>query len=284
MGVEQMTRKLPLVSVIIPAYNSRRWVCDAIDSILQQTYQSLEVIVIDDGSTDGTGELLQGRYGNSIRYVYQSNMGLPCARNAGIALAKGRYVQFLDADDLLLPNKIELQVAALQKDTQYSVAYSPFVWLMEGGVRVAPGMLRKKAPSGDIWSALLRGNFIVVHAALSRLDIIKEVGGFNEALRACEDYDLWLRLSARGAMFLYTPDVGVLYRRTANSMSSNTLRQIRGNLLVLGKARNQRIFNWLAWYNYLVQTIWLRLYGTFSSIRDFGLRNDGRRSWGGRFT
>lgn len=256
-GSERVMPDLPLVSVIIPTFNSRRWIREAIDSVLEQTWRSLEVIVVDDGSTDGTGEMLQAEYGTAIRYIFQANKGLPAARNAGLRIARGRYVQFLDADDVLLPEKIELQVTMLEGNPQISVAYSSFAWLSGDPPSIEPARLRRRPPSGDVWADLLRGNFIVVHAALARLDEINAVGGFNEGLPACEDYDLWLRLSARGALFLHTPEVGVLYRRTQNSMSTNLMRQIGSNLLVLNRSRTYRKFGAAEWLCYCTQSAWL---------------------------
>jgi len=108
-----------LVSIIIPSYNSRQWVCDAIDCSLQQTYPHCEVIVVDDGSTDGTAELLSTNYGDKIRYVYQENRGLSGSRNTGLRNARGDYIQFLDADDLIALDKLEIQVRGLLRTTNH---------------------------------------------------------------------------------------------------------------------------------------------------------------------
>jgi glycosyltransferase involved in cell wall biosynthesis len=109
MGNEQSTINNRLVSIIIPSHNSRKWVCDAIDSSLQQTYSHCEVIVVDARSTDNSKTLLQEKYSDKIRYVYQQNRGLAGARNTGIRHAKGEYLQFLDADDTITTDKIERQ-------------------------------------------------------------------------------------------------------------------------------------------------------------------------------
>ena len=101
-----MMHSNPLVSIIIPAYNARRLIGESIDSVLNQTYSNCEILVIDDGSTDGTRAFLQHRYGDQIRYIYQKNQGRGAARNYGLRLARGKYIQFLDADDLILPDKI----------------------------------------------------------------------------------------------------------------------------------------------------------------------------------
>lgn len=230
----------PLVSIIIPTFNGRPWIRDAIDSALAQSYPYTEVIVVDDGSTDGTDDLLLETYGVRIRYHRQENRGLSGARNAGIALARGRYVQFLDADDLLLPRKIEQQVEALESHARYTVAYCDFAFIQGATVTPIESGFRDRYVSGDAWAALLNDNFIVVHAALARLADVRAVGGFDEGLRASEDYDLWLRLADRGRTFLHTPGVLVLYRRTGSSMSADARRQIASTIEVIEKASRLR--------------------------------------------
>ena len=115
--------KEPLVSIIIPAYNCRRWLGEAIDSALAQTHPHCEIIVIDDGSTDGTGEWVQVHYDSRIRYHWQPNGGVARARNTGLHLAQGDYIQFLDADDILSPEKVARQVAHLESHPEWAVAY-----------------------------------------------------------------------------------------------------------------------------------------------------------------
>lgn len=233
----------PVVSVVIPTFDGRRWICDAIDSALAQTYTPVEVIVVDDGSSDDTHALLERRYGSRIRYRYQPNRGLPTARNVGLGLARGRYVQFLDADDLLHPDKLALQVDALERTPEYAVAFSDFASFDSDPAQHTPHRVAERFRRDDVWRSLLAGNFIVVHAALSRRDVLVAAGGFDEELSACEDYDLWLRLAARGCGFVHTPGVFALYRQTPTSMSRNRRRQIRSTVDVLRKARRQRPFS-----------------------------------------
>lgn len=227
-----------LVSIIIPSFNSQEWVCDAIDSSLQQTYAHCEVIVVDDGSTDNTRELLQQKYGNRIKYIYQENRGLAGARNTGVRNASGDYLQFLDADDEITPDKIEKQVKILEQHKEYTVAFSDFEYF-EGGAsnitKLSPETFRKKYQTGNLWKPFLTGNFIVVHAALARKADVVAVGCFDESIWACEDYDLWMRLAGRGCNFVYTNGIMARYRLTPGSMSSARIMQIRGTIYVLLK-------------------------------------------------
>ena len=225
----------PLVSIVIPSYQSAQWVHDAVSSALAQTHTPCEVIVVDDGSTDGTAKLLDSAFSSTIRIHRQSNRGLAAARNAGLALARGDYVQFLDADDVLLPEKIATQVAALEHAPEFDIAFSDFAWL-EGGEPRASGMPVPRLPDGNALPALLARNFIVAHAVLARTAALRGVGGFDENLTACEDYDLWLRLAGAGTRFLHTPGDLVLYRRTPGSMSAHSERQYVATALVLARA------------------------------------------------
>lgn len=227
----------PLVSVIVPAYQQRRWVVEALDSVFAQTYPGIEVIVVDDGSTDGTADVVRERFGDSVHVVRQTNRGLAAARNAGLALARGELIQFLDADDRLAPDKIALQVEALAGHPGSDVAYCDYAFFPD-----TPPRARRGAPlapvdaSGELLEALLEGNFIASHAALLRRAAVLDVGGFDASLRGAEDYDLWLRLAARGCRFLHTPGRRALYRSRSDSLSSDDVRQVTWTLHVLRRA------------------------------------------------
>ena len=224
-----------LVSIVIPAYQSARWVRDAVASALAQTHPSCEVIVVDDGSTDGTAALLAAAFADAIQIVQQPNRGLAAARNTGLRRARGEYVQFLDADDVLLPDKIATQVAAFGRAPDVDVAFCDFAWLVEGRTQLAD-MPVPEIVDGHALHALLGRNFIVCHAALVRTAALQRAGGFDETLSACEDYDLWLRLAGAGSRFLHTPGKLALYRRTPGSMSAQSERQFSATADVLAKA------------------------------------------------
>lgn len=232
------SRHEPLVSVIIPSFNSRRWVCAAIESVLVQSYPQIEVIVVDDGSSDGTGELLSQKYGERIRYHYQRNRGLSSSRNEGLRLARGQYVQFLDADDVVHPEKFATQVACLRENGRHHLAYSDFDSFPDGEPDVSipsPAHFRQKCNAPSTWLALLSGNFIPVHAVLVPREAIEAVDGFDESLRACEDYDLWLRLAHRGIRFVFNDAVLARYRKSPASLSSHRRHQLNATFAALTK-------------------------------------------------
>jgi len=182
----------PKVSVIIPTYNRRELVQEAIDSVLAQTYTDYEIIVVDDGSTDGTREALQERYGDRIRYVWQENQGESAARNRGIEMARGEYIAFLDSDDVWLPEKLSKQVNLLD--------YSPEVGLVccyehkvnESG-KPLPG-LEKDCQNITFQNLCLRNLVGSTSTVVIRKQILTQVGEFDDSIRYGEDWDLWLRV------------------------------------------------------------------------------------------
>lgn len=227
----------PLVSVIVPAYQQRRWVVEALDSVFAQTYPHIEVIVVDDGSDDGTADLVRERYGEAVHVLRQTNQGPAAARNAGLALARGELVQFLDADDRLAPTKIASQVDALARFPGYDVAYCDCTFFPDTPPRARRGMPAPPADDSSDLLAFLDGNFITApHAALLRRAVLQAAGGFDPSLWGVEDYDLWLRLAARGCRFLHTPGRLALYRSRPDSLSSDDVHQVNSTLRVLTKA------------------------------------------------
>jgi len=238
----------PLVSVIVPCYNQGRYLAEALGSLIAQTYTEWECLVVDDGSTDNTQDVARvfERRDARFRYMRQRNKGPSAARNAGIAASRGALIQFLDADDLLLPEKIGLHAGYLTETPGVAVVYSDFAFFWDGPVRAyreSPESFRKKFGDGSSWLALLSGNFIVVQAALTRREAIVEVGGFDESFRACEDYFLWLRLAGRGKSFAHLGGPLALYRQGAPSASSNEIEMRRGTIRAIRVARTLRILN-----------------------------------------
>jgi glycosyltransferase involved in cell wall biosynthesis len=184
----------PLVSVIIPTYN-RAWILkEAVDSVLAQHFQDYELIVVDDGSTDDTGFLLAD-YGRRLIVVRQPNLGVSAARNAGIKEARGQYLAFLDSDDLWLPDKLEVQVAYLAQNSDVQICQTEEIWI-RNGVQVNPKRRHRK-PSGMIFKRSLELCLVSPSAVMMNRRLLSDVGLFDENLPACEDYDLWLRISCR---------------------------------------------------------------------------------------
>lgn len=183
---------MPNVSVIIPTHNRRDFVREAIASVLAQTYQDFELIVVDDGSTDGTADAV--REFPSTRYIFQENRGVSVARNRGVEMSRGTLLAFLDSDDLWQPQKLAMQVAFFALHAEAQICQTEEIWL-RNGVRVNPGHKHRK-PSGDIFSRSLQLCLVSPSAVMMRREFFERMGGFDESLPACEDYDLWLRIAA----------------------------------------------------------------------------------------
>ncbi len=188
------------ISVIIPTYNRASLVKRAIRSVLSQTYSPLEVIVIDDGSTDGTAELinqhfLQQDYRTTIRYFRQENEGISAARNQGIRRSKGEWLAFLDSDDEWLPQKLEKQVVTISHNRDSKVCHTNEIWIRRGK-RV--NQKKKHAKSGGyIYQNCLPLCAISPSSVLIYENVFDEIGLFDESLPVCEDYDLWLRICSK---------------------------------------------------------------------------------------
>ncbi len=192
-----------LVSVVIPTYNSGRFIAQAIRSVLGQTYARYEVIVVDDGSTDETKDVLREFDGHS-RYLYQDNRGPSAARNAGIRLARGEYICFLDADDIWAPNKLEVQLTFMEQHPDIGLVFSDEEEVSaEGDIR--PSLLAQsrfysdlvsQKPLQDAFRKLLIENCIPTSTVMVRKACFAKAGLFDESLMVVEDRDMWLRIAA----------------------------------------------------------------------------------------
>lgn len=180
------------VSVIIPTYNRAELLKEAVDSVLAQTFRDFELLVVDDGSTDHTRELLKG-CGDHITYLFQENQGVSSARNLGIRSSKGAYVALLDSDDLWLPQKLEQQVAIMDQQPDLQLCHTEEIWIRRG-VRVNPRKKHQKH-SGYIFPYCLPLCVVSPSSVMIRRGLFEKVGYFDESLPACEDYDLWLRVT-----------------------------------------------------------------------------------------
>ncbi len=185
---------MPLVSVIIPTYNRDWIVAEAIDSVLAQDFSDYELIVVDDGSNDGTPKILAA-YGDRITVLRQPNRGVSAARNRGIAAAAGHLMAFLDSDDLWLPQKLSTQVNFFAEHPEAVICQTEERWI-RNGVRVNPKKRHLKF-SGMIFERSLALCLVSPSAVMIKKSLFDTVGLFDENLPACEDYDLWLRVSCR---------------------------------------------------------------------------------------
>jgi glycosyltransferase involved in cell wall biosynthesis len=189
----------PKVSVIIPTYNRLPMLKEAMDSVLTQKIEDLELIVVDDGSTDGTTEKIK-QYGGRVKLLQHSeNRGVSAARNRGILRSSGKYIAFLDSDDLWMKGKLKIQVAFLDDNPHYPLCYTDEIWVRKGK-RVNPKLKHAKY-SGWIFEKCLPLCIISPSSVIMRKTLFSKVGLFDEALPVCEDYDFWLRVSARFPVF-----------------------------------------------------------------------------------
>jgi glycosyltransferase involved in cell wall biosynthesis len=190
--------KGPLVSVVIPTFN-RAWILnEAIDSVMAQTCQNYELIVVDDGSTDGTDALLEKNKG--IVVIHQENKGVSAARNRGVAASKGDLIAFLDSDDLWLPEKLSAQVAFFLENKDAEICQTQELWI-RNGKRINPKNRHLKE-SGNFFKRSLELCLVSPSAVMIKKRLFEKVGLFDETLPACEDYDMWLRVGATHPIFL----------------------------------------------------------------------------------
>ena len=236
---------MELVSIIIPCYNYGWLISETLESVLAQTYQDWECLIIDDGSIDNSREVAEKYLQRDARfhYHYQTNQGMSAARNNGLAMANGEYVQFLDADDLLVPNKLSVQVDYLETHPTADLVYGDMRYFRHG----EPDILSRSADMQDTaWvhgvqgqgeelvNSLVEGNIMVSNAPLLRAALLKRVGPFAEELRWVEDWQYWVRCAITGANFHYdsTPNAWALVRVHPTSTSHNARRMHDHEVLV----------------------------------------------------
>lgn len=209
----------PLVSVVIATYNMGQYLADAARSVLDQTWKNLELIIIDDGSTDDTPTAIQPVLVDSrVRYIRQQNAGQPKAKNAGINACKGDFIAFCDGDDLWVPRKLELQMACMNADPKIGVVYSRVDYMDQHGTFTRHDL--PQGHSGKITDQLIVYNFIPFGTALVRKSVLDQCGIFDENLPMGIDWDLWLRVSTRWE-FKFLPEVTYRYREWPGQMSKN---------------------------------------------------------------
>ncbi|MES2537895.1 MAG: glycosyltransferase [Pseudomonadota bacterium] len=191
-----------VLSVIIPAFNAANTIIRAIDSVRAQNLRSVEIIIIDDGSSDDTVDVTRNniRPGEQIHLIeLKKNSGVSAARNAGIRAAKGKYLGFLDADDVWLPEKVARQIEALEKDPAITLVSCGSSLVSESGVPLKEGHQKRAAVEGfHAWKTLLKYNFIPTPTVLTYRRLVQDAGGFDESLSVGEDLDLWIKLARRG--------------------------------------------------------------------------------------
>jgi glycosyltransferase involved in cell wall biosynthesis len=237
-GFDELRRGQPagsaaLVSVVVPCYNQAHFLGEAIESVLSQSYPDSEIVVVDDGSTDDTSEVA-GRY-PKVRLIRQENRGLSGARNVGLTESEGEYVVFLDADDRLLPEALEVGLEHLRSHPERALVSGNYRLIAADGSPLR--VQEHPCPEKEHYVALLRYNHIGMHAAVMyRRSVFEAVGGFDTSLRACEDYDLFLRIARKFPIYCHGKVVAE-YRQHGANMSCDPALMLKTALAVL---RSQR--------------------------------------------
>ena len=220
---------LPLISVVVPTYNRAHLLGEALDSVFSQSFKDYEVIVIDDGSTDGTEAFVRSRYGDRLRYLKQENRGISGARNRGIELAQGRYIAFLDSDDKWLPEKLEKQAAYMEANPSVGLLSTrlyryPIVRGEEK--REQTEICPPDFPKGFL--ELLTGkNYVPTTTTMVRRECLEKVGGFDPELKVAEDWDLWLRIARHYGIFCL-PDILAEHRDHVQKTTQNLFKVYDG--------------------------------------------------------
>ncbi len=270
----------PLVSVIIPAYNAAAFLGDTLDSVLAQTYKNLEIIVVDDGSTDTTPHVLES-YKDRITVLHQANAGQATARNSGARSAKGEFLAFLDSDDLWDSDKINRQVELINRFPKALAVYCDHRSIdAQGNPLASSGALAHPRPSGNILRALLLGPCIITPGlVLLRRNAFDMMGGFDKTMRGHEDYTLWLRLATQGS-FIYSPDTLVSYRQhhqQATKQKHYEMRMARAKLNAVIAIRDvmrtsrdveeKRLFAWVLEESHINAAWAMRQTGNYADAR-----------------
>jgi glycosyltransferase involved in cell wall biosynthesis len=229
---------IPRVSVVIPTFNRWPRVAEAVDSVLAQSYRDFELIVVDDGSTDATVSELP-KMTSRLRFLSTPRKGVAATRNLGVSQARGHYVAFLDSDDLWLSRKLEKQTQFMQQHPEFHICQTDEIWI-RNGVRVNPRTVHQK-PSGDIFSRSLELCLVSPSAVMMTKALFERSGGFDEAFPVCEDYDLWLRISAQHQVPLISDRLTIKRGGHADQLSRSVWGMDRYRILALQKVLSSNL-------------------------------------------
>ncbi|KPQ01376.1 glycosyltransferase [Marinobacter sp. HL-58] len=227
----------PLVSIITPTYNRADFIEQAVNSVLAQTFTNFELLIVDDGSTDNTWDLLEPALADSrVRYFHQENQGQSVARNLALVEAKGDFVCFLDSDNYWPAEKLEQQVELFREHPDYDVIYGDIIVIDEDGKEVTRKNMKRY--SGHIATYMIRDNCVSMNTAMARRRCFDELGAMSGTRRVADDYDLWLRFSAR-FRFLYVPQYFAYYRVMDDQISSDKTRRFDSNWQIINDFRRE---------------------------------------------
>lgn len=235
-GSSQKTQTPPVVTVVIAAYNSARYISQALDSVQAQTFRDYEVIVVNDGSEDRAElEQILNSHPLPLIYISQENKGVSAARNAAIRIAQGEFYAQLDADDQWTPDYLEVQLRILRDNPDVALVY-PNATIVSDDASSGLEFMKISPSEGDVtFESLVRQRCVVMTCVTARMSVIRDAGMFDESMRSCEDFDLWLRIVKNGGRIVYHRRPLALYRRHEGSLSSDRVWMLRNVLAVFEK-------------------------------------------------
>jgi len=224
---------MPSVSVVIPTYNYAKYIARSVESVVNQSFQDFEILVVDDGSTDNTREVIETKYKTKVRYFYQENSGAPSARNRGIEESKGDYLAFLDADDEWFPSKLEKQIDKFKSSADtVGLIYSGFAYIWgeseDKGNKIIPTL------RGNIFPSFLKGSVLGSPTPVIRKPCFQKAGTFDETLPSSQDWDMWLRISKHYEVD-FVPDVLAKHYIHDDQISERMDLKIQGIEMVIQK-------------------------------------------------
>lgn len=237
ISADSNVREAPAVTIVIPAYNAARYIGQTLDSVKAQTFSDYEVIVVNDGSNDQAElEQILQHHPLPIIYLAQENKGVSAARNAAIKIAKGKFYAQLDADDQWTPDYLEVQLGILSDNPDVALVY-PNATIIGDGLDGGLEFMKITPSEGEVnFESLVRQKCTVMTCVTARMSAIREAGMFDESIRSCEDFDLWLRIVKNGGRIIYHRRILVLYRRHEGSLSSDRVWMVRNLLAVFEKS------------------------------------------------
>ena len=219
----------PKVSICIPTYNRKDYLKETLDSIFSQTYKDYEIVIVDDGSTDGTEEMIK-KCGKSISYYWQKNAGEAATKNKLVELSNGKFITLIDSDDLLMPDAVERMVNAIESQPDEVIAYGPYIRIDENGKNI--GRCERKLYSGFVTRYLFGNIFVHSCGSMYSKKIFLELGGRDESLKVCSDYEFWLRASLK-YRFIALPEPTFKRRRHMENLSKVSSQNCLTELQVL---------------------------------------------------
>ena len=225
------------VSIIIPCYNQAAFLRETLQSVLELAYSNWECIIVDDGSTDNSADVANDFCKNDSKYKYffQTNMGLSAARNTGLEHATGKFIQFLDSDDLLEKNKIDFQIKFLNANPKTDIVYGPMIRFDSDTKEIidkGEWMTKINGNGTDVLETIIKKNIMVISSPLIRKSVCDKIGDFNLKLKAVEDWEYWIRCAANNIRFSYYEGGTTLIRSHGKSMMKNSVLMIENQIIM----------------------------------------------------